>query len=152
MSGTGKSTVLGELARWGHPVVDTDYDDWCDEVPRANGSGAEPLWNEDRMTTLLAEHADGALFVAGCVANQGRFYDRFDAVVLLSAPLEVVLERVRTRETNDFGKNAAERERIVGDHAAVEPLLRAGATVELDTRSPLAEVVHELASLAEQLE
>jgi len=26
MSGTGKSTVLGELRRRGHRVVDTDYD------------------------------------------------------------------------------------------------------------------------------
>jgi len=150
MSGTGKSTVLGELARRGHRVVDTDYDDWCEEMSRRDDSGSERLWNEERMTALLAEHAGGTLFVGGSVANQGRFYDRFDAVVLLSAPLEVLLERVRTREANDFGKSAAERERIIGDHAAVEPLLRTGATAELDTRRSLAELVGELESIAER--
>lgn len=67
------------------------------------------------------------LFVSGCVANQGRFYPRFDAVVLLSAPAAVILEHVATRETNDFGKSVAERDRILRDLVTVEPLLRAGA-------------------------
>ena len=33
MSGTGKSTVLAELARRGHAVVDTDERGWCEEEP-----------------------------------------------------------------------------------------------------------------------
>jgi len=142
MSGTGKSTVLAELARRGHDVVDTDEGAWCEEV------GGERLWRAAPMEALLAEHAGATLVVSGTVPNQGRFYDRFDAVVLLSAPLEVLLERVRTRETNDFGKRDAERARIVSDHAAVEPLLRAGATAEIDTRRPLHEVADELEGIA----
>ena len=35
MSGTGKSTVLAELERRGHRVVDTDYGDWIEDVPHA---------------------------------------------------------------------------------------------------------------------
>jgi len=93
MSGTGKSTVLAELARRGHRVVDTDVGGWIDE------SGPEPLWREERIAALLDEDSDGALFVAGCVANQGRFYPRFDAVVLLSAPADVILDRLATRLT-----------------------------------------------------
>ena len=34
MSGAGKSTVLAELERRGHRVVDTDVPGWCEEVPR----------------------------------------------------------------------------------------------------------------------
>src|SRR5699024_5125338 len=41
---------------------------------------------ETAIEALLDDHAGGSLFVSGCVANQGRFYARFDAVVLLSAP------------------------------------------------------------------
>lgn len=67
------------------------------------------------------------MFIAGCVSNQGEHYPRFDAVVLLSAPVEVILERLSLRTTNDFGKCAAERDRILLDLAVVEPLLRAGA-------------------------
>ena len=148
MSGTGKSAALAELARRGHRVVDTDYGEWIEDVQLPDGS-VEPLWNEERIDELLSGHADGALFVVGTVANQGRFYPRFDAVVLLSAPLDVILERVASRE-NPFGRTEAEREKIADDLAAYEPLLRAGATAEIDTRRPLAEVVDELESIARQ--
>jgi shikimate kinase len=148
MSGTGKSTALGELAHRGHRVVDTDYGGWIEHVPSPNGHGSEPLWREDRIDALLGEHDGGVLFVSGCVANQGTFYPRFDAVVLLSAPADVILERVAARETNDFGKTDAERDQIVDDMATVEPLLRAGATEEIDTSAPLDEVVDELERIA----
>jgi dephospho-CoA kinase len=142
MSGTGKSSALAELARRGHRVVDTDYDGWTDET------GSERLWREDRITALLDDHRDGALFISGCVPNQGKFYPRFDAVVLLSAPVEVILERVGTRDTNDYGKTDAERDLIAQDLDAVEPLLRAGATAEIDATTPLDEVVDALERIA----
>jgi len=147
MSGTGKSTALAELARRGHRVVDTDYGGYSEEVTGVDGE-PEQLWHEDRIGALLAEHADGALFISGCVANQGKFYPRFDAIVLLSAPADVILERVASRRTTTFGKSDAERARILEDLRKVEPLLRAGATAEIDTRRPTDEVVQALESIA----
>ncbi len=147
MSGTGKSTALAELARRGHSVVDTDHGAWSEGVPHPGG-GSEQLWREDRMDALLAEPADGTLFVSGCVANQGRFYSRFDAIVLLSVPEDVLLDRIASRRTNDFGKSDAERARILSDLHAVEPLLRTGATAEIDTRRPVEEVADLLESIA----
>ena len=47
----------------------------------------------------------------------GKFYPRFDAVVLLSAPADVILRRVATRLTNDYGKSEAQRDLIVQDLA-----------------------------------
>jgi dephospho-CoA kinase len=143
MAGTGKSSALAELAHRGHRVVDTDYGGWIER-------GAEPLWREDRIDQLLNEHENGVLFVSGCVANQGKFYPRFDAVVLLSAPADVILERVAGRNTNDFGKTDSEREQILSDLAAVEPLLRRGATTDIDARAPLAEVVDALERIASE--
>ncbi len=59
----------------------------------------------------LLEGDDGPhLYVSGTVSNQGRFYERFDAVVLLSAPANVLLTRIETRSTNAYGKTAAQRE------------------------------------------
>jgi dephospho-CoA kinase len=142
MSGTGKSTVLAELERRGHRIVDTDVGGWVDE------SGPERLWREERIAALLDGHADGALFVAGTVANQRRFYPRFDAVVLLKAPADVLLERIATRTNNPFGKSEAERAAILRDLAEVEPLLRAGATAEIDTRAPVESVADVLEARA----
>jgi dephospho-CoA kinase len=91
MSGTGKSSVLAELARRGFHTVDTDEPGWTVEDPDGGR-----WWDEQRIAELL--DAEGAtLYVSGTVSNQGRFYDRFDAVVLLSAPAEIVLDRISTR-------------------------------------------------------
>jgi NAD(P)-dependent dehydrogenase (short-subunit alcohol dehydrogenase family) len=61
MSGTGKSSALAELARRGHRVVDTDDGGWIVEAPSTDGRPSEPLWREDRIAALLAEHDDGAV-------------------------------------------------------------------------------------------
>jgi dephospho-CoA kinase len=129
MSGAGKSTLLEELSRRGHPVVDTDYDGWT--LP-------DGLWDEPRMTALLAEC--GEVVVSGTVSNQGRFYDRFDEVVLLSAPVGVLLGRVAGRSNNPYGKTAGQQAEIERHVREVEPLLRRGATVELDGRRRTAEL------------
>ncbi len=148
MSAAGKSAALAELARRGHRVVDTDYGGYTQEVPVAGGDGVGHLWREERIDELLVSHDEGALFVSGTVENQGRFYPRFDAVVLLSAPLDVVLERLAARDSNDFGKSAAERDRILRDIEEFEPLLRAGVSAEIDTRAPLEDVADALERIA----
>ena len=124
-------------------MVDTDYGGWSE-----NPDGTGWLWNEERITALLAGHNEGALFISGTVSNQGKFYPMFDAIVLLSAPLEVILERVSSRQNNPYGKTMAEREEIIHYVHTVEPLLRAGSTFEIDTRKSIAEVTLELERIA----
>ena len=79
--------------------------------------------------------------------NQSTFYDRFDAVVLLSAPTDVLLDRIARRTTNDYGKTPLERAMILADVAEVEPLLRKGCTHELDASRPLDEIVEDLIAI-----
>jgi shikimate kinase len=136
MSGVGKTTVLEELRRRGHTTVDTDYDGW--ELP--NG-----MWDEQRMDQLLAFNRD--VVVSGTVENQGRLYDRFEHVVLLSAPLHVLVERVSTRTNNPYGTTPEQRAEIAQYLDTVEPLLRRGATLELDGQRPaskLADAIEDL--------
>jgi hypothetical protein len=151
MSGTGKSSALAEVGRRGYRVVDTDDPGWREYREYAESSDelhrGEWLWVEEMMTELLDSDDGRSLFVQGCVRNQSKFYDRFDAVVLLSAPAEVILDRLASRTTNNYGKTPAERAMILDDLANVEPLLRAGCTHELDTSRPLAEVVADLLAI-----
>jgi dephospho-CoA kinase len=143
MSGTGKSTVFAELARRGFQVVETDVAPWS-EWSEADGGY---VWREDLIAELLSRDDGGTLYVSGTVSNQGRFYPRFDAVVLLSAPVDVLLRRLEVRTTNDYGKTAEERARILSDVAEAEPLLRARCTHEIDATQPLADVVARLVEI-----
>lgn len=145
MSGSGKSTVLAELERRGHRVIDTDDPGWIVEIHTAGGP--EPAWDLDEIKSLIDDHRTGWLFIAGCVTNQGTVYDRFDAVVLLSAPVDIILDRVADR-ANPFGSTAEDRTKIANDLAAFEPLLRAGADREIVTTAPIAEVVAALEHVA----
>jgi shikimate kinase len=140
MSGAGKTTVLDELRRRGHLTVDTDYDGWG--LP-------DGTWDEGRMQRLLTSCSD--VVVSGTVENQARFYDHFEHVVLLSAPLAVLVERVSGRTNNPYGRTPQQRAEIARYVDTVEPLLRRGATLELDGRRPateLADVVEDLVTRA----
>jgi broad-specificity NMP kinase len=140
MSGTGKSTALVELRKLGFETVDTDEGGWSEWSEREAGY----VWREDRIAELLAGDREAPLYVAGTVSNQGRFHQRFDVVVLLSAPAEVLLGRIADRSTNDYGKTQEERDLILEHLATVVPLLRATCTHEIDASRPLEEVVAEL--------
>ena len=101
MSGTGKSSVVQELVARGYKAVDTD-DGFCDVQP-----DGRQLWREDAIQQLLATEDADVLFVAGCEENQGTFHPQFDHIVLLSAPLETMVERLQTRTNNPYGKSPA---------------------------------------------
>jgi shikimate kinase len=126
MSGAGKSTVLAAVARRGFRTVDTDYDGW--QLPGA-------LWDAPRMDALLAEHA--TIAVCGTAENQARFYDRFEHVVYLFAPLAVLLGRVQRRANNPYGHTPEQQAEIATYVAEVEALIRRKATLELDATLPV---------------
>lgn len=147
MSGTGKSTLLRELAERGYRVVDLDDDGWSVDVPTSDGCGVEQLWRADRVADLLANAADAPHFIAGCASNQGVFYDGFAAVVLLSVPVAVLRGRLASRVTNPFGKQPHELQRILRDVDEVEPLLRSTSTIEIDATQTLGQVADEVEAL-----
>jgi dephospho-CoA kinase len=147
MSGTGKSTVLGALGERGHDVVDTDSVAWSRWVTLPDGS-RDWIWREPEIERLLAGAEGRSLFVAGCKSNQGAFYPSFDAVVLLTAPVAVLLERIEGRGDNPYGKSADERALVLHHVATVEPLLRRTATHVVDTDVPLPAVVARLEEIA----
>jgi dephospho-CoA kinase len=142
MSGTGKSSVVRALAARGYKAIDTD-DGWCEPLP-----GGQQRWREDAIAELLdAEDAD-VLFVAGCEENQVRFHARFDLIILLSAPAEVLVGRLASRTTNPYGKAPGELSRVLDDLRQVEPLLRKAADHEIRTTMPLGDVVLAVLRLA----
>jgi len=129
MSGTGKSITLDILARRGWEAIDTDFGDWL-----VKDTDGDLIWDEPKIEARLgAVPPAGRLVIAGTVRNQGQLRNRFDAVVLLTAPLDIMLDRVLARATNPYGKSTAQQNDIRAYTRTVQPLLRANADLEIDT-------------------
>jgi len=145
MSGTGKSTVIERLRVMGRKAIDTDWDPrW--EQPDADGVW---VWREEAIDALLNQEDTDVLFVSACVPNQGRFYHRFDAVILLSAPESVTVQRLADRTNNPYGKSHDEISEVLGYKDTVEPQLRKRATAEIDTTISISDVILRILEIAE---
>lgn len=142
MSGTGKSAVDVALVALGIKAVDSDYG-WCETA-----SDGEWIWDEGKIQELLSHEDAEVLFIAGCASNQGKFYEQFDLVILLSAPTDLIIERIKNREENPFGKSPEEMSRLLADLELVEPILRASAGAEVRTDRSLDEVVADVIRLS----
>jgi dephospho-CoA kinase len=157
MSGTGKSSVIRELAGRGYKALDADspeYSEWVEVTGDTDALGSPEwgakdwVWREDRVQALLSTEDADLLFVSGCAANMGKFLPQFDHIVLLSAPAEVIAERLATRTNNAYGKRPEEVTRTLELMETVEPRLRRVAGHEIDTSAPIGEVVATLLRIA----
>jgi len=136
MSGTGKSTLVGELRRRGYTAHDADDDGFTE--PRAEGRWG---WRPDLVADLLAR-AEGLVFFAGCSEEQADL--PFDFRVLLTAPRSVLVERLRTRTSNTYGRDDRELEQVLADLEDVEPLLRRSADLVLASTAPATQLADQL--------
>jgi RNase adaptor protein for sRNA GlmZ degradation len=143
MSGVGKSTVLEALRARGHACIDMD-----DPSLSFQDDAGHQHWRTDALLQLLEAHPERTTFVVGCAEEQAGLYDRFRAIVLLSAPLEVMVDRIRSRTSHAFGQDPAEMARILDDQRTVEPLLRRSCTHEIVTTLPVGRVVERVLEIA----
>jgi shikimate kinase len=155
VSGVGKSTAVGELARRGVKAVDLDDPAWSEWIDSPDGEGPSPrqsgqdwVWREDRVARLLATEDADVLVVGGCAPNTGAFRDRFDVIVLLSVPAAVMASRLGSRAGSAYGTHPEELARSLRFKETVEPRLRSIAHAEIDTTAPLDDVVAALLTLA----
>ncbi|WP_309085532.1 AAA family ATPase [Chelativorans sp.] len=153
MSATGKSTVITELHARGFDAVDLDTPEWshwidCDPSDTLTPTkGKDWVWREHRVRELLSAPREQPLFVSGCAENMERLFPWIDRIVLLSAPLPTILDRLAQRGPGAYGRDKEERENVVALISTVEPLLREVADVEIATTGPLSETVEEIAAL-----
>lgn len=135
MSGTGKSTLVAELRRRGLKAYDADDDGFSE--PRADGRWG---WRAGAVAALLeeAQRAGETVFFAGCSEEQATL--PFDRRVLLTAPADVLVERLATRTTNPYGRSDAERAQVLADLEEVEPLLARSADAIVASTDPPARV------------
>jgi shikimate kinase len=150
MSGTGKSSVIQELVARGYRAHDLDTPEWSEWIDTDPSDGLTPrpgkdwVWREDRVRALLSQPEDGTLFIGGCAENMGQLFPLIDAVILLSAPVATIMERLRIRSPGGYGSAAEEQRRVADLISTIEPLLRKSADYEIDTRRPIHATVDEI--------
>ena len=154
MSGTGKSSVIRELAARGYRAYDLDTPEWSEWVDTAPSDALSPaegkdwVWQADRVRQLLGTPGNGTLFISGCAENMESVYPLLDTVILLSAPVETIMERIAGRSADGYGSTAEERRKVAELISIIEPLLREAAHHEIETRGPIPATVDEILRMA----
>lgn len=143
MSGVGKTAVISGLRNRGITCIDMDEPGWS----YMDADGYQH-WNVKRLGKAMEKTVDEELFVSGCAEEQAGLYHKFRIIILLSAPREIVLDRIRSRTENSFGQNPAEMEHILSDLENIGPHLREKCTYEISTTMPVKDVVDRILELA----
>jgi shikimate kinase len=85
----------------------------------------------------------------GELGGQRQPLPRFDHIILLSAPADVIVERLKSRTNNPYGKHPDQLARVLDLLQTIEPLLRRAATYKIDSSACLDEVVSSVLRLAQ---
>jgi shikimate kinase len=90
------------------------------------------------------------LFLSGCAENMGQLFPLIDTVILLSAPVETIMERLAARSSGGYGQIAEERRKVAALISSIEPLLRQSADYEVDTRKPIRDTADEILRIVQR--
>ena len=144
ISGSGKSTVQGELTRRGFEAYDTDEHEIAQWQNRLTGAITPLVAEEHRTPEFLAQNdwradpervrhladhgAQRTVFLCGSVGNEDEVWPLFDRVFVLSIDEPTMRHRLLTRTSHDFGTKPHELAMLVAWRSAIdEHYQRAGA-------------------------
>lgn len=157
VAGTGKSSAAKELRRRGFAAYDTEegfsfYIDKRTGERCAYPKTPSPEWyqhhervfDEKVLDNLLKKHAREPLFISTITANQSRYYPDFTKIFLLSAPDELLIQRLGSRTGNYFGRHPLDLHRVISRHQAFDDELKAAGAIEIDATKPIDEMVDQI--------
>lgn len=153
MSGTGKSATVRELAARGYIAYDLDTPEWSHWIDAAAddmltpGDGKDWAWQVDKVRSLLSEPRKDTIFISGCSENMEELFPLIDTVVLLSVPLDTIMQRVSERTPDGYGRTKEEQRKIAELIETIEPLLRESADYEIDSNGPVSATVDRVLQL-----
>lgn len=129
MSGTGKPAAIRELAIRGYAACDLDTSEWphwveADPADELTARGKDWVWREDRVRRLLWEPREETLFIGGCAQNMGLLRPLIDTIILPSAPVATIMERLAARSPAGYGHSAEARHKVSELISTIEGLLK----------------------------
>lgn len=143
VSGTGKTSVAGELTKRGYKVFDGDnkfaYQGDPDTGERTVGYSHEHhIWNIHKVRDAIKNNEDAIAFFCGGSRNFNKFIDLFDKVFVLDVDIKTLKQRLDSRAVDEWGGNESEKELIFRLHTTKEDIPKG---IIVDATRPLKEVV-----------
>ncbi len=148
LSGTGKSTVCGELRNRGYNAVEADeelayFADPETGLP-ANKKTSHWLWDKEKFNITVKQKRDDILFVCGGATNEEEFKHHFDKIFSLHIDDTTLRHRLLTRTNNYYGKDPKElMQQLEWNKGTVKYSKERGRTV-IDATKSVDEVVNEI--------
>jgi len=158
-AGSGKSSVLDELAHRGFTVYDTDgmpeitgmFDNRTGRAvterltPPIDWTRYRYSWGISALEQLLAQSPDPA-FVAAKTSNSDDNFHLFKAIFALEVNSETLKHRILGRRSHNYGKHPDELDRILKYHPIAHEGWRSTGAITINADQPLATVANDILS------
>lgn len=158
VSGAGKSTALEKLKEMGFPTIGIDetpnLTHWFNKKDRRIIKEKVVLdrkfietheWLCDAtLLQRLLNAENNTVFVAGVAYNQELYLDYFDTIILLQIRPEVLIKRLVTRTTNDFGKETSAQEHVLNWQGVFDSEMLKKGAIPVDAEMPLENVIEQI--------
>ena len=95
----------------------------------------------DKLRKILDAENRAPAFYCGGATNFSEIVGLFDLVIMLTADEDIIRERLRNREGNDFGKTQEVQDHIFTLREAVEEDIKQRGAVVIDSGGTLDELV-----------
>jgi thymidylate kinase len=147
VSGTGKTSVCGELQRRGYHAINGDTELAHQGHPETGEpvdglSHEHHIWNVETVRTLVADQDEAVTFFCGGSRNFSSFIGLFDGVFVLDVDPCTLSRRLDERTEEEWGGRPFERALIERLHRTGEDLPTSG--VRIDATAPIECVVDEI--------
>ena len=161
MSGAGKSTIAGVLARRGLACIDADNDPLLARSVDADGNVVDDesvpdfawlerhswAWDPVRLDEVIRDAGPVTLYVCGGAANELELANRFTRMFFLELDEPTMLARLDTPgRDNEWGRIGDTREYMRRRLPVYQDRLRASGVIPIDATQPLDRVVDEILS------
>lgn len=159
VAGSGKSSVAHELSKLGYAAYDTDagFSYYADKktglkVDKPTSPTLdwyehhERVFNEAVLESLFEHHKDEPIFICSITANQKKYYPQFDKIFLLSASDDILMHRIKTRTTSEFGKHPVDFHRVFAGKDEFEDEVMDRGAIKIDSSVPINTVIDQILS------
>lgn len=124
----------------GFLTVDLDSSGWINYDVKEE----DYLMDTTKIIDFITLHERKIIFLAGTTINQIHIYPYLDFVISLTAPIEVMKERIQNRDNNPFGKREDEWSKIVSDKITFEEQIFKSSDYVISTDKPFQDVLKEI--------